>query len=147
MTEKNCSKCRKTLPISDFTANTLDEHATPIKTPAACRPCLPHHHQPPTAHRRLHRGTLLGEPDRYVPVGPLADFLETRLATAEADAVAARFGIEERVLYRIRYREYTRINMDTVDRMLCNAHLPGMLRELYPELYDFPEDTTLEMAA
>jgi len=49
--------------------------------------------------------------------------------------VAASLGVSERSLFRFLH-EMHEVDIDVVDRVLCNARTPTMLRDLYPDLYD-----------
>lgn len=63
-----------------------------------------------------------------------------RTLPGSEDEIAARLGTTPRQVLRWRTGEAERTALDSFDRMLCHAGMPWVLKELFPELWEFEED-------
>lgn len=101
------------------------------------------------AKARARRQARKNERQRMLPTGPLRDWLEREIRSLSsahandqfsgASLLCTRGDVHPRTLRRWR-REQDVVEMDSVDRFACRYGEPDLLRDLYPDLYEFDED-------
>lgn len=83
----------------------------------------------PIAGPRNPQSPRVGE---YLPIGPMAEFLEREHETRSIVAIAAAVGLGERRIKGILDRESQRISLRCIDQILTGAGVPHLLHDLYP---------------
>jgi hypothetical protein len=134
ITEKTCSRCHEVLPIERFAIKRYKD-GKPRWWQASCRQCVRLDDRARQEQRERNKGTVLGEQQVRLPVEPIAELVARHVAEFGEVLAAERFGIPPRAIWRLRNREFPTVGLDYVDKMLCVANMPGVLMELYPELY------------
>jgi DNA-binding XRE family transcriptional regulator len=111
-----------------------------------CKECYREYRRPSSrasdAKRRA-KGGIVTVDSEVVPlleIGPISGYLNRQREKFEtAEGLAKFLGLTPKTVGKILEREQKTSSLDTVDRILCAFKDPHMLRELYPELYDYDE--------
>lgn len=74
------------------------------------------------------------EPTILLPIGPFREWVSEQLETGVA-LFCERASVTDRIVWRW-FNESERIELDSVDRVICALGEPQLLAELYPELYE-----------
>lgn len=69
----------------------------------------------------------------FLPVGPIAVFLEERIGKEGISRIARATGVPERRLHGIRHREQATVRLSSVDAILSGLGCPELMHELYPD--------------
>lgn len=127
---KACPDCQRVLPWQDFPPSNFHVGTPRVKTVRPrCREC-----QSAKEKRERLRGNA------RLPIEPWREWLHARSAEyGDDERLAADLGVWARRLFGWRYDNKT-VPLDSVDAALCHIGQPWMLRELYPELYQFDDE-------
>jgi hypothetical protein len=141
---KTCSRCRRTLPVSEFRSRKRDGRT---EVGSYCRDCDLNQRRVVDTRRRdrARNGAPVDrEPTPMLDAGPFVAWLHSeleRLGTAHDSPlghIANQVGVHPRRV-RTLLAANERLYLDTVDRWLCALDRPELLADLYPDLYVFAD--------
>jgi hypothetical protein len=137
---RTCRACGRTFPLDRFPMASRRVPGRQPKYRATCRICYRAQCREVMARTRARRAAARYAVDRerpvMLPIGPFRDWLEQQIALRQdAEAFAAEIGIDSRTVWRWRH-EAAEVTADMVDRCVCHALQPWLLREMYPDWYE-----------
>lgn len=81
---------------------------------------------------------VVREGSRRLPIEPWRNWLLERMDAEGKEQLAFSLGVSDRIIWRW-IHESEHADLDAIDRALCHRWTPWVLRELYPEIYDFED--------
>ena len=158
--EKTCLICNTTKPREEFPRKGQKNDS---RWPA-CEACYPEYRKRTNTRnseykRRFDERQKTGQPVEkervpWVSTVPIRKWLIEELGVPSVEAspnlspfekgkvreVAHWLRVSDRQIHRWRSGEADTTSLDVIDRALCEAGVPWMLREMFPELWDFSDE-------
>lgn len=135
---KRCSSCQRDLPLDDFGVAKYRPDGTRTYK-GQCRPCIRARRIVAEHRRNASAHPVDAETELRLPVAPLRRWINEQFQDGHTmTTLAEKLGVPDRTVRAWLY-ERDLARLDAVDAAFCRAGDPGLLRELWPEIFEFAD--------